>query len=191
MLGNEINYLNKDSGSGYWGNFKHYFDVRSNGYYAYKEMYLVPWSLSDSSGATYAALSSAQKGIALVFYEWNNHFILKNFATGETDQDVGAFEWDTWRYFTVERTDDSITCKIYSSSARDAGTLLDTLTIPYTDDTFRFVTVNASDGRGSTEAYATCAVANVDIGQSSGPIEPPTYGPTKIFGGCSMGGGSF
>ena len=191
--GDAVTYLNKDSGTDYWTTFKHHFDLRSSAYDGYKLVRLVPWSISNSSAATYSGLNSGGNGIGLIFDPYGNKVTLINFITQESDTDNGAtWVWDNWRYYTVERTDSTITCKIYSSAARGEGNLLDTLTIPYDATAFRYTTISASDGSADSSSYEMVAVANVDIGQSSGPIEPPApAGPTKIFGGCSMGGGQF
>jgi len=193
MPGNAISYLNKDSGTDYWTTFNHQFDIRSSNYNGYQSVNLVPWSVSNSSAATYSGLASGQNGIGLLFNPWTNIVTLKNFITGESDNDAGStWIWNNWRYYTVERTDTTITCKIYSSADRGSGDLLDTLTIPYDATAFRYTTVSASDGSADPGSFEMASVANVDIGQSSGPIDPPApEGPSSIFGGCSLGGGQF
>lgn len=188
MPGDVTSYLNKDSGNGYWTTFQQSLDVKTENYVGYGQVNLVPWSISNSSAATYAGLTSAGEGIGLIM-DMPNRVTLYNFATDESDFTTAsrALYWGTWTYYTIQRTDSAITCRIYTDAERTS--LLDTLTIPYDSTAFRYVTINASDGSVASSNYHTLAVANVDIGESTGEIDPPAPdGPTFILGGGEFSG---
>lgn len=129
-----VSYLYNDYGAGYFTDFKHNVDIKQTG--SAERALCGFWGLSASTVGTDADCKSAGDG-----------FTIRCQRT-TTSQLIAMKEWDggsgdnyantegTQYHCTIERNGTTLTCKIYSDSART--TLLDTLSLTVVTDAMRY-----------------------------------------------------
>lgn len=153
-------YLYKDKGAGYFTDFEHLVDARSDFFQTYS--YGLFWVLSnvvDDFAAIHSTGGYGLPAIAVFFYNagggiWHIR-LLETDGNGNWWYDSYSCSPNTWYYLTIEKTGTALTCKIYSDSART--TLLDTLSLTLqADHDFRYVF-------GCDTYHSGSGAMNVDI----------------------------
>jgi len=162
LIRNEVAYVYYDKGAGYFGNFKHKIDVRCTAYANEAEWNV--WALANDLGAKIPLYNgnkplfgvNVYKGATLTLrlFEYNRPDTLPNYYYANTF----TMSLNTTYYLTIERSGTTLTCKIYSNSART--NLLATLTISGVQTTtFRYVYAAqscGSDGVGTRAISGYC-----------------------------------
>ena len=135
---NEDCYLYKDYGVGYFGDFTHKVDVRLVADTAYQNGF--SWVLANDIDDWFGLDVNSKTAIGINFVENAApvELVLHEIygGTGYTDAFIPTV--GTWYYLTITKSGTSLTCKIYSDSART--NLVDTLSlILHLDHKFRYL----------------------------------------------------
>lgn len=141
---NEDAYVYDDKGAGHFGDFEHLVDIQI---------------LSTSGAGSLSAPWGVSNNINDVLAWATGLYIRLNGGTGEirlVEVNGGSFDTyagarDTWYYLTIERSDTTLTCKIYSDASRTI--LVDTLSVTCLTTTYRYVYGCASYNSGHANAY--------------------------------------
>lgn len=168
-IGNEDTYVYKDKGVGHFGNFKHLIDgacASAVGLGARGPIWVLSNLVDDLKGQR----TAENKYLALYFYKEDpaapiSEPIFLEYWDGSTyHYDTSNFDhiYGTMYYFTITRDGTTLTCKIYSDSART--NLLDTLTLEVTTDSFRYIYAGCTyDGDVIDTRKMDCDIENLDL----------------------------
>jgi len=184
---NEDTYLYKDYGVGHFTDFTHKVDVRSD--FAALSSQGFVWMLANDVDDAYG-LHSAGKTFILIRIrrdDAGNHITLFEFYGGDWyyDDYVGVAA-NTWYYLTIEKSGTSLTCKIYSDSART--TLVDTLSLTLHGNwSFRYIYAcnTWNDGAGTYLVAYEVSVAE-KLGLADSIAKRVDYG-TVLSGAEKLG----
>ena len=172
---NEDAYVYKDKGSGFFTDFIHKVDVRSD--FAQENALGVVWSLQNDLNDVYGIYNANKTCVYVFFYyrgaDHTRRICLREVYNGSlyTTDWVGA-DTNTWYYLTIEKSGTSLTCKIYSDSART--NLLETLNLTLHGDwSFRYIFACNTYNSGHTY-HMNVDVENLDLGIV--PEETPISG---------------
>ena len=177
---NEDTYLYKDRGAGHFTDFAHKVHVKSE--LTQNWGVGAVWMLSNDLDDIYGLIGASKDAIWVWFYRDanGNRLLCLYECDGGT---CYAVSWtgpatNTWYFLTIEKSGTSLTCKIYSDSART--NLLDTLSLTlHHDYSFRYVfACNTYNVGTHPEALLKNDVNNLDL-QEVPPPGPPA--PTKTL----------
>jgi hypothetical protein len=167
---NEDAYVYKDKGVNHFTDFTHLVDVKTNASVTNSDG--VVWMITDDINDWYG-LYTAHKPFISVMWIIDSSKIptiwLRQYdgTTIHNDQSVNLSA-NTWYYLKIVKSGTSITCYIYSDSART--TLVDTLTVTMNaDDSFRYIFACDTSNTGTSGIYQTQNIDNLDL-QEGGAI---------------------
>jgi hypothetical protein len=152
----------RDDGAGYWDEFSIDYDGLvdfSNNWS--QSMHI---AVGDDLNLNFNDLNTASDGVGVRYRlngsTGNRDFILQNFNNSSTDVWSGASDNTTY-YYTFAKDGSSISLEIYSDSGRT--TLLDTLTVTHSSDTYRYLCVNCGFDTTNNETITKQVVSNMEI----------------------------
>lgn len=195
MIGQAHKYVYKDYTAGYFGDFKHCIDI------------YIDTADGDDATSTYQGVWALVNDVTtpptivqncLSLWVYNYFGITLNlrdrFNWGNTG-DAGTISLDTPYYLVIERAGTTLTCEIYSDSARTA--LVDTLSVACQATTFRYLecawgvdTDSNHSGVGYSEKFnISCGDVSLPMGLGLSPLPKGGVGrPALLTGGSSFGG---
>ncbi len=152
-------YVRKDKGAAFFGEFEH----RVTAHIGTGDPYGMwcPWGLSNGS-STYVAMGAADEGVMAFLYRTSlgeYKIYLVDFTNDNAEAWLAAA--NTTYYLTIERSGTTLTCKIYSDSAR--ANLLNMLSIVCGADTYRYIFAVASWDRDAFTDALSGYVENLDL----------------------------
>jgi hypothetical protein len=135
---NEDCYLYKDYGTDHFGDFEHKVDMKASALDDYDNSFF--WMLSNDINDVHDLYGGGKTFLTLrcIKFSGTSHIVLEEYESGNLWYDDYVITGDTWYYLTVTKSGTSLTCKIYSDSARTI--LLDTLSLTlHADHKFRYL----------------------------------------------------
>jgi len=158
---NESAYMYNDKGTDYFNDFTHLIQAKAvSGNYAGRAYFWVLANAVDDmsgliSGTCLSVWFYKSTPTTLIIY-------LREWYAGTPYSDSYVALMDTMYYFTIQKDDTSLSCKIYGDS--DRTNLLDTLSLTlHADHSFRYIYATCSyDGSGFTY-YIDCDIENLRI----------------------------
>ena len=138
---NEDCYLYKDYSADYFDDFTHKVDIKVSGMDVGDRGTV--WALADEVNDAYYFWLNNKKWASIKIQKTLGdgirlYLVKSGLPTGNTTQSTLTLSELTWYYLTITKSGTSLSCKIYSDSART--TLLDTVVINFsTDAKFRYL----------------------------------------------------
>lgn len=178
-------YLYKDKGVGHFtGDFEHKIDIKtvdSSG----DGSLCSTWMLSNALSNEWGQRTVGNKFFGVNFYRCDlcdpptKRLRLVYWDGSTYNKDIANFSFDygTMYYLTIDRTGTTLTCKIYSNSART--TLLDTLTLTVGTDAFQYVYAGCNIDTGDLFGDTNVDIENLDL------QEAPEYRFTVMKNGVA------
>lgn len=144
---NEDSYVYKDYGAGYFdGDYIHECEVKFQSSQQWGRFVL--WEVTNNPGS----LNDMTEGQYLFFYRPSSIEMTLRDKGLSNSSSVFTMTADTYYYLRIERSGSTVTCKIYSDSART--NLLDTLSVTCETDSYRYLVAGASnEGSGTYNAF--------------------------------------
>lgn len=159
-------YLYKDKGENYFDDFTHDVDVRFSN--PEDQSLAGFWVLSNDLDDLKGLKDTGKTAIAVQIYRSStgeNRLGLREIYGGANYTDYYLASSDTWYYLTIEKSGTSLTCKIYSDSART--NLLDTLSLTLHGDwSFRYVFA-ANTANNATGPTVDADIENLDLNEGA------------------------
>lgn len=180
MRRDALSYVKYDYGASYFGDFEHYVDIHLGANCAQYSSIAI-WSLTTTStNNTIQDCLDNDDGFGVYIYHTNVFGTIGlyiNDYTNDNSDNYSGLVVNTSYYLIVSRSGTTATCKIYSSSGRDAGDLVDTISITCNSTAQRYLFVTMSrEGSTATEAVLDCYTENLDLEPSADTDEESVMG---------------
>jgi len=173
---NETAYLYKDKGANHFADFTHYVDVQFLDESGLGWTY--PWALMNTIENIKACKDNHHNAIYLRLYGYTYLELMESYNGTEYYQ-YCYIDMNTWYYLTIQKNGTSLTCKIYTDSART--NLLTTLSLTlHNNDNYEFVFVANTYNQGSA-SWGRSYTDNLDLCEEA----PPTSKSFADSGGVS------
>lgn len=169
--GDGTTVLYKDFGAGYFGDFRHNFDMRDGTGWSASGT-AVYWALDNvNTHTSYTSMDTANTGIAYSY--------TRSGADGDYLTDFASTNTDTWakaadnvfRFIQIERAGTTCTAEIYSDDALTS--LTDTLSITCTNTTFQYFYADASSSATTSPRGDDYDLSAADAGGGGGSTWVP------------------
>lgn len=158
-------YLYDDKGINHFKDFEHLIDCLTVAAGAQYGGWCVVWGLFNNVDDVAALQTGNEDGIYvyMLYYAGTLRIYLVEITGGSRYQDrYSPASFDTWYYLTIKKDGTSLTCKIYSDSART--NLIDTLSLTlHSNWNFRYIFVanTFNDGSGIRPMHSD--IENLDL----------------------------
>lgn len=153
-------YLHKDYGGGFFTDFIHSVDIRTD--FTSGTSLGFTWVLSNTKHDWRDMLIITADAIGIRFYEADNSLSLVEMDSGVQYLDSYSASGNTWYFLDIIKTGTNLTCNIYSNAPRT--TLLDTLYLNlHSDWSFRYVYGVCGYGGGPVSQWQNIDVENLDL----------------------------
>jgi len=172
-------YLYADKGMAHFGNFEHSLDVRIASSGSVVGGWISTWMLSNDIEDV-VHLRGQQKTYVMVNIHRSSTnaeiYLEENYAGAQYSVKYNGAV-GTWYYLTITKSGTSLTCKIYSDSAR--MNLLTTLSLTLHGDwTFRYIYAVNTHNDAHSEYYTNADIENLNLQEGGALPPPPTPTPT-------------
>ncbi len=176
----DCHYLSDDKGVNHFSDFTHLVTVEctdvDGAQWTWRK--LVVWELSSATQDDLAATIAASDDLLLVYF-WSRNYgdpvylYLESYNNGVSEgSDSYTAALDTPYYLTIQKSGDTVTCKIYSDS--DRTNLLDTLTLSgITDNSYRYIYATQSEHGAAGGTQISGLISNLDLQEGAGGISVP------------------
>lgn len=167
---NGTEYYGDDKGVGHFGEFKH--DWKGQHIHWQGNAYYLLWGVGDNSTGDEESFETGNDGIGVYGLRYipsspdENRIYLKNYINDSTD----FYATDTNLYETTERTASTIKLYVYSDAART--NLLDTMSVTYSSNTFRYIFVASMGGANSASNQITGSTENLNLNETTVTFKP-------------------
>lgn len=179
----EFTAMYDDKGVDYFGsNFTHMIDVKEVA--SESSSFAALWNLQKTVGDLHTIRAGSGDYLAMIFYRAVNErrLYLEEFDSGVQDNDYYVVSDGTWYYLVIKKASTSLTCKIYSDSART--NLLDTLSLTITDKSYRYVfACNTYNDGNAIQATTDIEKLALSIWKISGVTRDSSG---NALGGCTV-----
>jgi hypothetical protein len=179
MLITANSYVTKSHGANHFGNFEHKIDVRFTvisttnftGFWGISNSYYTLLSMDNNNEGMHAWIANVGGDYRIYIKDYTNNNI----------DFYGGLALSTSYYTTIKRDGTTLTCKIYSDSARTV--LLDTLTIICTNTTYSNVIPMSGYDNTVNGRTSTYTVDNLDLqeGETHAPSDTAKASDSLTF----------
>ncbi|MDY6888281.1 MAG: hypothetical protein SVV88_11680 [Pseudomonadota bacterium] len=156
---NEDCYLYKDFGAGHFTDFEHLVDVRMGSGDNAVAAFL--YNLQNNIDDVAAIYANNYTSLGVYVYYTAHNLSFAEIYNGSVYEQYTTLSADTWYYLTISKTGTSVSCKVYSDSARTS--LLTTLSFTLqADHSFRYM-FPANTWNSGDNIYADNDIDNLDL----------------------------
>jgi hypothetical protein len=166
-------YVYEDFGAGYFGDFEHLVVVNFTS--GQNASYSWTWMLANAVDDVKGLTSASEKFVGLRGNWWDGTLdVLTLWYYDGSNNHTDSYDAspNTPYYLTIERSNTTLTCKIYSDAER--SNLLDTLALDVTSDAFRYVFVCNTENTGSSAGGYT-DIDNLDLQEAAATAQPYSF----------------
>ena len=168
-------HVTDDKGAAHFGDFEHLFDAQTTN--SFDTQSCLMWGVSDDF-YTHTSMDTNNEGLSvqMIGVSGVDHRVrLHCYVTPDSDTHALAADNDR-HYYTVERNDTTLTCKIYADAIRTD--LKDTLTITCTNDTYKAIIAFGNLQSGAADGIYL-DIDNLDLQEAGGPHPHPLADTAK------------
>jgi len=164
---NEDAYVYDDKGVDHFGaSFEHLVDVKATSFTSSGIVHC--WAVSNVVDDASSWVVNYSQAASVNWYGSGPRLYIRNFESGNLDTANASL--NTQYYLTISRSNETLTCEIYTDSSRTVEYLHDTITtgVP-ASRTYRYIFGANSHNSGNPDRLVSAVISNLDLQEGGGP----------------------